>query len=147
MLRRECCPCFRGGRLESCVILFFDRDIGKRLPEALERLRFHTQHHQIHYHLKHFAPDADDDVWLPIAGKNGWTVIGHDQRHGDKQTERDAIQQYNVGCFSIWGASNTSWEKMQCFANAYGRIVELEAITPRPFIFNVSKAGRFTQIL
>ena len=127
------------------MIIFFDRDIGTSLPKALTELHF-EQFNEMHYHQQHFQPNEADDVWLPQAGQRGWTVIGHDSKHHAKETEISAIKQYNIGCFYLWGGEAKRWNKMQCFARAYERIVEAEKSTPRPFIYRVDKMGALKQI-
>jgi hypothetical protein len=84
------------------MVLFFDRSVGKTIPEMLIALKIPIQ---VEYHQKHFIPDEEDDVWLPIIGNNGWVVIGHDQYHR-KENELMAIKQYDIGCFYLWGAEH-----------------------------------------
>jgi hypothetical protein len=128
------------------MIFFFDRDLGTCVPLALIQLHFNRQFHEIHYHQQLFAIGESDDVWLPQVGKLGWTVIGHDSSHHLKESEISAIKQYNIGCFYLWGSEAKRWEKMQCFARAYERIVEAEKTTPKPFIYRVIKCGRLQAI-
>jgi len=128
------------------MIVFFDRDIGTSIPKALIELHFDRQFHEMHYHQQHFPSDSQDDIWLPQVGLRGWTVIGHDSQHHIKESEISAIKQYNIGCFYLWGAEAKRWEKMQCFARAYRRIVEAEKTTPKPFIFQVDRKGILKQI-
>jgi hypothetical protein len=128
------------------MILFFDRDIGICLPKALQLLHFDKQFHEMHYHQQHFPQSCPDDIWLTQVGQWGWIVVGHDSQHHVSEAEISAIKQYNIGCFYMWGASATRWEKMQCFARAYERIVQAEKTTPKPFIFNIRKNGRLNAI-
>lgn len=123
------------------MIVFFDRDMGTSLPKALHELHFDRQFHEMHYHQELFAMDASDDDWLPKIGRWGWTVIGHDSQHHAQEAEISAIKQYNIGCFYLWGAESKRWEKMQCLARAYDKIVQAEMTTSRPFIYRITRAG------
>ena len=123
------------------MILFFDRDMGTSLPRALRLLRFERQFHEFHYHQELFPMDSQDDTWMPQVGQWGWTIVGHDSSHHIMPNELSAIKQYNIGCFYLWGSEHKRWEKMQCFAKAYDRIVEAEATTNKPFIFKVTRTG------
>jgi hypothetical protein len=123
------------------VIIFFDRDVGITLPQALRIVHFDRDFAQIHYHQQHFAQSTPDDQWMPIVGANDWTLIGHDSRHHEEPAELAAIKQYSMGCFYLWGSEAKRWEKLQCFARVWERIVAVEASTPRPFIFRVTKMG------
>jgi len=128
------------------MIIFFDRDVGTSLPKALIELHFDRQFNETHYHQQLFAKDEHDDIWLPKVGQWEWTVIGHDSQHHAKESEISAIKQYNIGCFYLWGGSAKRWEKMQCFARAYERIVQAVEQTPKPFIFRVTKNGLLRQV-
>jgi len=122
------------------MILFFDRSVGVVVPQVLQwkALRFPIQ---VHYHEEHFAIDEKDDIWLSQVGQWGWTVIGHDIRYHQKPNELSAIKQYRIGCFYLWGAEATRWEKLKCFVRAYDRITEAEANTLKPFIYRVTQRG------
>lgn len=125
------------------MTLFFDRSVGVKLPSALDFLDVPAD---VTYHQKHFDTDAPDDEWLPIVGRNGWTVIGHDHNYHNNQSELDAILNYEVGVFYMWGAEATVWEKLVVFARAFDAIMSREQETPRPFLFRIQKNGRITQV-
>ena len=133
-----------GLALDTSPVLFFDRDVGITLPKALDILRLPTP---VEYHQKHFPIDERDDDWMPRVGSWGWTLIGHDSRHHEVEAELQAIKQYAIGCFYLWGAKALRWEKMLCFLRAYERILEAAKSTPRPFIYRVTKKGRLTSIV
>ena len=123
------------------MTLFFDRDVGTAVPKALEILRI-----QVEYHQKYFPQNSPDDVWMPAVGQWGWTIIGHDSQHHAMPNELSAIKQYNLGCFYLWGAEASRWEKMRCLARAYDRIVTADVTTGRPFIYRVTRTGRLTSV-
>ena len=120
--------------------MFFDRSVGTAIPLSLRwrRLKFPVR---VEYHEQHFSTDAPDDTWLPVVGQWGWTVIGHDSSYHLRLNELSAIKQYGMGCFYLWGSEARRWQKLQCFARAYDRIVEAESVTPRPFIYRVTETG------
>lgn len=128
------------------MIFFFDRDVGISLPKALIELRFDKQFNEIHFHQQLFPIEDADDNWLPKVGQWGWTVIGHDSQHHVKQAEISAIKQYSIGCFYLWGSEAKRWEKMQCFARAYERIIEIDRVTPKPYIFRINRMGRLQPV-
>ena len=128
---------------DASPVLFFDRDVGITLPTALNVLRLPTR---VEYHQKHFSIDARDDDWMPRVGSLGWTLIGHDSRHHQEQTELSANKQYSMGCFYLWGAEALRWEKMRCFLRAYESILKIADSTPRPFIYTVTEKGRLTPV-
>lgn len=121
------------------MTLFFDRSVGVRVPMALLTLRLPVG---VEYHQQHFPSDAPDDKWLPVVGQRGWTVVGHDSKYHLMPNELAALKHYGIGCFYLWGSGATRWQKMQCFARAYDRLVDAQANTPTPFIYRVDRLGR-----
>ena len=84
---------------------------------------------------------------MPIVGERSWILVGHDSRHHLVGPELDAIREYGIGCFYLWGANAPTWDKMICFARAYERMVDVISNTPRPFIYRVHKSGRVSPVL
>lgn len=121
--------------------LYFDRNFGIRFPQALLHLRLRIEHH-----AAHFPQDEKDDKWLEHAGRWGWVVLSHDRKFHLLDNEKAAIKQYKVGCFYLWGANATTWDKMKVFARAYDRIIDLATKTPTPYIFDVRKDGRIVRV-
>lgn len=125
------------------MILFFDKNIGIGIPKVLGKL---DPPFGVEYYQNHFVLNLEDDKWLPVVGSNNWTVIGHDRKFHKKQNELDAIKKYKVGCFYLWGAEATKWEKVKVFFKACDNIITAESSTPRPFIYSVKKNGNLKQI-
>ena len=118
--------------------------MGRAVPRALQALEIPGG---IEFHDHHFAPDAPDDEWLPSVGSRGWTVIGHDSSYHDTPSELQAIKQYRVGCFYLWGAEAPRWDKVITFARAFYRIQHLDATTERPFVYRVTQMGHIRRLL
>lgn len=118
------------------MTFFFDRSVGKTLPESLRMLRIPLG---IEYHQLHFAPDLQDDIWLPIVGIREWFVIGHDYSYHTFESGARALRDYNIGCFCLWGSQATRWEKIRLFARTYDKIVAAAETTQRPFIYRVNR--------
>ncbi len=123
--------------------LFFDRDVGIRLPQTLTRLRLPVD---IEYHQKYFALDSQDDEWMPEVGRRGWTLIGHDGQHHLVAAEHAAIVDYQIGCFYLWGNSALTWQKMRCFLRGFERIMEATQSMEPPFIYQVRETGQLVPV-
>jgi PIN like domain len=123
--------------------LFFDRNVGTAVPRALKQLKLPVR---VENHESHFNKEAPDDEWLAAVGSREWFVIGHDHMLHRRANELQAIRQYSVGVFYLWGANATRWEKMRVFARAYDRIVAAAEGTPRPFVIRVLKNGRLIPV-
>lgn len=125
------------------MILFFDRNVGTSLPQALRSLNLPAQ---VEWHQQHFPQDAPDDQWLPVVGTWGWTVIGYDQRFHRNEAERNALKQYGVGCFYLWGGDKSGWERMRFFLNVFEKIQRADTVTARPFLFKIEGTGQVRRI-
>jgi hypothetical protein len=121
------------------VILFFDRSVGKSIPEALRLMKLPVG---IEYHQLHFPIDEADDVWLPVVGSWGWTVIGQDYKYHLNENEAAALRQHSMGCFYLWGAEAHRWDTMRLFARTYDKILAAAKTAPRPFVYDVQLTGR-----
>jgi len=140
------------------LTFYFDRNIGTRFPDALERLRLRVVCHTTKKSKlgvtgpgcedQLFKDEETDDVWLAEVGTRGWTVFSHDKKFHKTgyESEVSAIKQFNVGCFYLWGGNATPLDKARCFFRAYDRIVKAAEMTPRPFIYDVQKSGHLKRI-
>ena len=139
--------------------LYFDRNIGWRIPEALKLLGLSVIHHHTRRSLlgleetakqrSLFAQSEKDDVWLSYVGKQGWLVFTQDRKfhRAGFEAELSAIKQFNVGCFYIWGAEETKWKKMQALCKGMDSMMEMARSTPKPFIFDADRNGKLTQVV
>ena len=128
------------------LTFYFDRNFGRRFPEALYRANppFNVEFH--HSPSSRFAHNTTDDRWLSVAGARGWIVFSHDRKFHKLLPEIAAIMQYNIGCFYLPGAEAETWDKLCLFVKVAPRIISLAENTTRPFIYNVTKAGHFEQV-
>jgi hypothetical protein len=138
--------------------LYFDKNIGTKLPESLERLDLDVAWHAMKqsklgvtgplHNSPLFSPEAQDDHWLDDVGARGWIVFSHDRKFHKPgyESELAAIRLRNIGCFYLWGGSALKYRKAQCFFKAYDRIISTIASAPRPFIYDVLQNGRLRQV-
>jgi hypothetical protein len=146
------------------LTLYFDRNVGKRLPEALRLLQLHdVKNNVIHHHSEKrsiagmryknrteqlFKPEEKDDQWLEFVGKKNWIVFSQDRKFhtAGYENEMFALKQFNVGCFYLWGADARCADKALAFLKAYDKIVAAIQTTPKPFIYDLAKSGKLTRI-
>lgn len=145
------------------LTLYFDRNVGRRLPEALKLLHLpDVKARVIHHHTeKHllgmknktkkdplFKPDEKDDKWLEYVGMKDWVVFSQDKKFHKPgyESELYAIKQFNVGCFYLWGATAQTSEKALVFLKAYDKILHAIKTTPKPFIYDITRTGRLVPV-
>jgi len=138
--------------------LYFDRNVGWRVPEALRLLGHTVVHHNTRRKslgLKEkstlktlFTPAEKDDVWLEYVGQKGWLVFTQDRKfhRAGFENKLSAIKQFNVGCFYIWGADANKWEKMKALCKGLDSMIVAADLTPRPFIYDVQKNGKLIPV-
>ena len=124
--------------------LFWDKNIGRAIPIALQRLT--PPEVRITYYLEQYPgsgnlPEYGDDAWLQAMGQKNWIVISQDYNLHVRQNELHAIKHYRVGCFYLWGASSSKWETFRCFMRGYDRIMDAIANSSPPFVYRVHKNG------
>ena len=73
-------------------------------------------------------------------------MFSHDRKFHTLLPEFSAIKQYKAGCFYLPGANRQTWDKMRYFMRVYDRISYRISVTAKPFIFELSHTGKFTQI-
>lgn len=118
------------------MILFFDRNVGNRLPKLLTELGIPVE---VKYHQQCFAMDTPDDVWLAEIGRKGWILVGHDSKFQRMPNELAAIIQHQVGCFYLSGSRATLWNKLRMFCIGFEKLVKVAEATEKPFIFTVEE--------
>lgn len=128
------------------LTFYFDINLGRRIPEALISLKCP---YSIKYHIglldangqPVFPDKTPDDVWLEYVGQRDWIVISRDGKFHRTAVEREAVRQHKVGCFYAWGNNAGTWNQFQSLIRAIDRIAEAAQITPRPFIYRVTREG------
>lgn len=127
------------------LTLYFDRCVGKRVPEALSRL---TCPFQVRWHAgERFEAEKADDEWLEIVGKNGWIVISHDAKWHREPANIEAIRQHKVKCFYLYGANSLMFFKLKSLTQNWEKIVKKIKGEKGPFIYRISQHNRLGRIL
>ena len=127
------------------LTLFFDRCVGKLLPQALLLLKcpFEVKYHQ----GEGFKHNTEDDTWLHKIGPKKWVVLSFDAKWQDESAAVEAIKQHKIGCFYLAGASSIGFFRLTRFALAYRRLRDIVANEKRPFIYKIDGRNRFKKLL
>lgn len=128
------------------LTFYFDRNFGKRLPEAIFRTRPPFQTEWQHSSRLRLNQTMKDDDWLRICGERGWVVFSHDRKFHSIAVEADAIRQHKVAAFALCGANSETFDKLRYFMLAYPKIVETVRSLKPPYLFRIEKSGRLTQV-
>lgn len=82
---------------------FTDRDLGKRFPLILR-----TAGIAVEAHHDHFAPDAEDDEWIPTVAARGWVALTHNHRIRYTPNEIRSVFDHGLALLVVAGHSTTT---------------------------------------
>ena len=135
------------------MILFWDKNLPRTIPEALRTLNPKVGNDKLgieiyldHYPLSDQVAEGSDERWLSDVGQKDWLVITQDWSLHSRENQLLAMKQHHIGCFYLWGATDTKWEILRCFARGYDNILAKAATTPRPFIYWVARNGSLRNV-
>ena len=120
--------------------LFVDRCLGKNiLPEALRKL----PNLIVHIHDDHFAPDEEDQVWLPKVATKGWVILTKDKDIRHRKLELDAVLNNEAYMLTFGTGDYSAKEMAEAFRLALPKIRRTIAGFFPPLIARISKGGDF----
>src|ERR1700690_389518 len=93
-----------------------------------------------HYGEK-FKPETPDDEWLRIVGANGWVVMSHDVRFHLDSEVIEAIKQFKIACFYLWGGQVPVWDKVGLLTTIYPKVNKIVGSEKRPYIYRAAPNG------
>ncbi len=95
-------------------------------------------------HLDHFGSGTPDATWLPLVGKNGWSLLTVDQKIRYNELERRAVIRHRVREFVFTSGNLGRDELARILGVAIGRMVKVFQNQEPPFIATISKSGTVT---
>lgn len=125
------------------MILFFDRDVGSGVPQALRLVDYCEVHWAdlVYQHRPDRSAHVADIEWLELAGQRGWLAISENKRILRRESERAAIIRYQVGIVLLDAATERS-EDVLAFMLRRKRWLQDIDTEARPFAFITSLRGR-----
>jgi len=126
----------------SDPVFFIDRSLGrKQVAQALREAGATVEVHDDHF------PQATPDVdWLAEVGRRGWVVLSKDERIRRNRIERAALEAARVRAFFLTQQAITGQEMAELFSNALPGMTRRAVSEPAPFIFTISRSGKFSPV-
>ncbi len=126
----------------SGLVFFIDRSLGRKyVAEALR-----TVGATVEVHDDHFPQSTPDVDWLAEVGRRGWVVLSKDERIRRNRIEREALEAAHVRAFFLTQQDITGQEMAVLFRNALPGMINRAVSEPAPFIFTISRSGKFSRV-
>lgn len=125
------------------MILFFDEDVGSRLPRAVALIRLPGA--TVEYPGRPYGPlplGAKDSEWLPRAGEGRWLVFSCNYHMLEVEAEFALIIQHKVGIVFAKSGSYQTWELMRMLIERWDWLRQLDDGEPRPFAYFAGLKGK-----
>jgi hypothetical protein len=126
----------------SGLVFFIDRSLGRKyVAEALR-----TAGATVEVHDDHFPQTTPDVDWLAEVGRRGWVVLSKDERIRRNRIEREALEAAHVRAFFLTQQDITGQEMANLFRDALPGMTNRTISQPAPFIFTISRSGKFSRV-
>ena len=117
--------------------LFLDRNLGRHI--IAKRLRDDGM--AVEVHDDHLPPDAPDEDWIALVGREGWVAVTKDKNVRYRTAELEAIREHSARVLVIRMKNATGSDIADVLAKGRRRIARFTARTPAPFIAGIQKSG------
>jgi hypothetical protein len=112
------------------MTLFFDRNLGHKVPDALLLLGLPVTKHD-----DRFTQGATDEEWLQEVGQQGWVVVTRDEKLWWNASALKALSDHRLGCFVLSGAGDRPrWYAVRILARNWDTVERLASGEERPFL-------------
>lgn len=119
---------------------FIDRSLGShQLPSALRAAGL-IVHTLASVYGEHEAQRVRDEVWLELAGRNGWIVLAKDDRIRRRPLERAAIIEHRVKAFVLTSAGLRGDQQVERILTHRHRIIQ-RARRDGPYVYGIYADG------
>lgn len=119
---------------------FTDRDLGRQIPEILERADLLVERHD-----DHFPPHTLDVDWLREVGRRGWLALTHNKEIRYRTAERDMVMRAGVGLFMLIGHAPHA-ELAMNFVQTLSKVHAFLSTHDPPFIARVYRPSPATDV-
>lgn len=86
-----------------------------------------------------FPAGVKDEDWLPVAGREGWTVLTKDRRIRTRRNELSALMLSGVGAFVLVSSKRpmTGADQAELLVEMLPRLLKIALEQTRPFIARI----------
>ena len=119
-------------------VLFLDRNLGKHvIADELRSAGIFCEVHDDHLPI-----DAPDEVWIALAGRNGWIALTKDNNIRYRCAQLDSIRRHATRIIIIRVKNATGPEIAQILLKGINRIYQFYSSKDAPLVAAIYRDGR-----
>lgn len=116
---------------------FLDRNLGKHTIAT----RLRREGIRVEVHDDHLSPDAPDEEWVELVGREGWVAVTRDKNIRYRAVEISAIRKHSARVIVIRMKHATGPLMAELLVKERHRIARFVAKTKAPFVAGISRDG------
>lgn len=118
--------------------LFLDRNLGRHIVAG----RLREDGVRVEIHDDHLPPDAPDEDWIALVGRNGWLAVTRDRNIRYRAAELAAIERHRARVLVVRAKNATGPDIAELLTTGRRRIARFAARTPAPFVAGIYRGGQ-----
>ena len=123
------------------VTFYIDRNLGRHaVPGALRDAGY-----QVQIHDDHLPPDAPDEDWIALCGREKWIAITQDKNIRYRAAEIDAIRRHRAAVIVVRAKLLTGDQLGELLVKFARRLGRFALAKEPPFIAGVDRNGRISE--
>ena len=130
---------------DPCVTFFFDRSIGKAVPEALRAVRVPAVSHDARYRPQHIVPD---ETWIEEQTALGHVLVTKDKGIRHRDSEKAAIRSAKARLLVLTDKRATRLRMLRAIMIAWPKMMNIIGTDPTgPWIVTIGAGGARKKVL
>ena len=97
---------------------------------------------RVEIHDDHLPPDAPDEDWIALVGRNGWVAVTKDRNVRYRAAELASIRQHSARVLVVRAKNATGSDIAALLVAGRRRIAKFAANAPAPFVAGIHRGGR-----
>lgn len=97
---------------------------------------------RVEIHDDHLPPDAPDEEWIALVGRNNWVAVTKDRNVRYRTAELDSIRRHAARVLVVRAKNATGADIAGLLVAGRRRIARFAARTPAPFVAGMYRGGQ-----
>ena len=96
---------------------------------------------RVEIHDDHLPPNAPDEDWIALVGRNGWIAVTKDKNIRYRSAELASIRRHSARVLVVRAKSATGTDIADLLVAGRRRIARFTVRTPAPFVAGIYRGG------